>query len=147
MWEDFFAPRFFKYWKRTLTNLKIPGTVFLLLAFSNIKKHTSESRNTWHSFFLIAFWNIEKSILTILKVRGTVFFLITFSNIKKKHTCKISDTIFSLITFLNIKKGYFRICKYLAHFFCSSLFQILKKDTYESENTWNSFFAPGFFKY
>ena len=34
-----------------------------------------------------------------------------------------------------LKKAYLRISKYLAQFFCSSPFQILKKHTYESQNT------------
>ena len=55
-----------------------------------------------------------KSILTNRKIHGTVFLLIPFSN---------------------IKKAYLRFSKYLAQFFCSSPFQILKKHTYESQNT------------
>ena len=44
-------------------NLKISGAIFLLIAFSNIKK----------------------SILTNLEKPGTIFFLIAFSNIKKAY--------------------------------------------------------------
>ena len=48
--------------KSILTNLKTPGTMFLLIPFSNIKK----------------------SILTNLKIPCTIFLLIP-SNIKKAH--------------------------------------------------------------
>ena len=44
-------------------------------------------------------------------------------------------TVFCLSPFSNIKKAYLRISKYLAQFFAYPLFQILKKYTYESQNT------------
>ena len=96
-----------------------------------IKKHTCESQNTWHNFFAHCFSkNIFKSILTNLKIRGTIFLLMPFSNIKKSilTNLKIRGTIFLLIAFLKIfSKAYLRISKYMAQFFCSSPFQILKK--------------------
>ena len=39
------------------------------------------------------------------------------------------------IPFSNTKKAYLQILKNLAQFFCSSLFQILTKHTYKSQNT------------
>ena len=53
-------------------NLKIPGAIFLLIPFSNIKK----------------------SILTNLKIPSTVFLLIPFSNIKKNILNKFQSTPF-----------------------------------------------------
>ena len=42
-------------------NLKIPGTDFLLITFSNIKKkHTYESQNNWHSFLAYLLFQILK---------------------------------------------------------------------------------------
>ena len=63
--------------------------------------------------------------------------LIPFSNIKKAYLqiLKKPSTIFLLIPFSNIKKAYLQILKNLAQFFWSSLFQILKKHTYKSQNT------------
>ena len=59
-------------------NLKIPGTVFLLITFSNIKK----------------------SILTNLKIPGTVFLLIPFSNSKKSILTNLKIPLFILIIIL-----------------------------------------------
>ena len=115
-----------------LTNLKISGTVFLLISFFQIlkkaylqiskylaqffcsssfqmlRKHTYESQNTWHSFLLIP-----------------------FSNSKKKHTYESQDTwhsFFCSSPFQILKKAYLRILKYLAQFFfCSSPFSNIKK--------------------
>ena len=49
----------------------------------------------------------------------------------------------SLFPFSNIKKGYFSI---VAEFFSYSLFQILKKHTYESQSTWHTSFADCLFE-
>ena len=38
--------------KSILTNLKMPGRIFLLIPFFKYqKKHTYEPQNTWHNFF------------------------------------------------------------------------------------------------
>ena len=124
-------------------NLKIPGTVFLLALFSNIKKQNTYK--SWHNFLLIFFFQILKSILTNLKIPDTIFCSSPFSNIKKaylqilaqffayshfqiskKHTYK-SWHNFLLIPFSNIKKEYFQILKNPAQWLF--LFQMLKKNT------------------
>ena len=53
---------------------------------------------------------------------------------------------FKLIPFFQIlKKAYSQILKNLTQFFCSSLFQILKKHTYKFKKTWRNFFLiPSF---
>ena len=104
-----------------LINSKKPGGVFFCrYPFLNVnKKHTYESENSWHSFFGSTHFNYQKSILTNLKIPGTVFCLCPFQI---------------------LKKAYLRISKYLAQFFTFPLLKYSKNETYESQNTWHSFF-------
>ena len=146
-----------------LTNLKISGTVFLLIPFSNIKKaYLWISKYLAQFSLLISFFQIlKKAYLQISKYLAQFFcsssfqmlrkhtyesqntwhsfLLIPFSNIKKKHTYESQDTwhsFFCSSPFQILKKAYLRILKYLAQFFFAHLlFQILKKHTYESQNT------------
>ena len=60
---------------------------------------------------------------------------------------KIPDTVFLHIPFFKLSKKH----TYESHntwhsFFAHPLFQILKKHTYESRNTWQSIFAHPFFQ-
>ena len=87
---------------------------------------------------LIPFSNIQKSTLTNPKEPDVIFLLIPFSNINKNEYLQIIKTLTQLllISFTNIKKAHLQILKNLMQFFCSSLFQILKKrKTYKSLKT------------
>ena len=62
----------------------------------------------------------------------------------KKHAYESQKNLtFSSFPFSNIKK---RILTNPSTIFCLFLFQILKKHTYESQNTWHSFFAYSLFQ-
>ena len=60
---------------------------------------------------------------------------------------KITGTAFVCLSpFSNIKKAYLQTSKYLAQLFAYPLFQIFKKHTYKSQNTWHNFFAHPLFQ-
>ena len=131
-------------------NVKIPGPVFLHIQFSNIRKY----------------------ILTNLEIPSTVFLVITLLNVKKVYLrmSKYLAQFFCISRFQILKRAYFWISKYLTQFLAYSLFEywksivtnlkvpgtvflfipfpnIKKKHTYESQNTWHSFFTYPAFKY
>ena len=61
MAQFFYSSPFSNIKKSILTNLKIPGTVFLLIPFFIYsKKHTYESQNALHNFLLIPFFKYSK---------------------------------------------------------------------------------------
>ena len=109
-------------------NLKIPGTIFLLIPFFKYqKKHTYESQNTWHNFFPHSLFQILiKAYLRTSKYLAQFFCSSPFSNIKKSilANLKMPGTSFLLIPF----------------------FKYQKKHTYESQNTWHNFFAHPLFQ-
>ena len=53
----------------------------------------------------------------------------------KRILTNLTVTVFCLSLFSNIKKAYLQISKYLTQSLAYPLFQILKKHTYESQNT------------
>ena len=68
--------------KSILMNLKIPGTVFVLIPFFKYyKKNTYKSQNTWHSFFAHPLFQILKQeYLRISKYLAQFFYSSPFSN-------------------------------------------------------------------
>ena len=124
---------FFKYLKSILTNLKIPGTIVLLIPFFQIfkipetifqifKKHTYKILKKPSTIFCsYPFSNIKKSIFTNLKKTCHNFLLIPFFKYLKSilTNLKIPGTIVLLIPFFQI----FKIPE--------TIFQIFKKHTYK----------------
>ena len=85
---------FFKYWKSILTNLKKPGTIFCLFLSSNIKKaYLQILKNLAQFSYSSHFSNIKKNILTSLKIPGTAFCLSPFQILRILKT-----PLFILIT-------------------------------------------------
>ena len=119
---------FTNIWKRILTNLKIPGKLFLLIPFFKyFKKHTYQSENTCDNFCAnILFPNIKKNILTSQKNTWDIFFahtLFQIYNIAYLRMWKIPGIIFLRISFVKyLKKHTYESEKNLGRLFCQYLF-------------------------
>ena len=134
----------------------------MLIPFRNIYK----AENTWEYFFAYTLpIYLKKASWGIWKSLGQFVSLYPFIIFKKKDTYeseKTYDSFFSHTFLKYLKKAYLQIWKYLwlffclypfqiftksiltksislGHFVCLYLFKYLKKDTYESENTWYNF--------
>ena len=113
-------------------NLNIPGTIFLLITFSNIKKAYLRISKYLAQFFCSSLFQVvKKAYLRIWKYL-TQFFCSSLFRILKRHTYEPQNTWHNFFahTFSNIKKN-IQISKYLTQIFCLHW----KKHTYKSQNT------------
>ena len=86
-------------------NLKRRGTIFLFIAFLNIKiSILMNLKIPGTIFLLIAFLNIKISILTNLKIPGTIFLFVPFLNIEKSILTNLKTPLFILIRMITLKE-------------------------------------------